>query len=820
MAEAIKIRFYPTDMNYRIMDDKPVMMLFGRAADDTQICVIDDSFEPYFWVVLKDRESINEFRKKAEQLKIESNEGISEVKKTETHKKKFLGKDIEAVKVFTKYPGDVPVIKDILREWETVEKAYETDIPFARRYLIDKRLTPMTLVEAEGSFVNMQFKVPVFKADKIKQFSDDSLQNPRVLAFDIETYNPAGKISLPEKNPIIMIGLYGENFRKVLTWKRFETDEDYIEFTDSELTMIERFVKLTEEYSPDILAGYFSDNFDLPYLKTRAEKYKITLNLGLDNSALTMKKGKKTSAKFNGIIHLDLYKFIKRIVSRSLETDSYTLNSVAEELLGEKKDEVDLDQLSVVWDNKPNEIEKFCKYNVQDALLAYKLCRKILPNIEELVKIVGIPLYDISRMSFSQLVEWYVLKQIPQFNEIAPNNPGYNELVKRKGQTYQGAFVFEPKAGLYKDIVVFDFRSLYPSIIVSHNISPSTLNCECCEGDSEFAPTDKKQYWYCKKKRGFIPLLIEDLITRRMRIKEIMKEGRNKLLEARSESLKVLANSFYGYLGFPAARWYCIECADSITAWGRHYIHKVIDSAHEEGFKVIYSDTDSIFLTLEGKQQEDASRFVERINAALPGMMEMGYEGFYPSGIFVSAKIGPFGAKKKYALMDSEKNIIIKGFETVRRNWSFIAKEVQKKVIEIVLKEGDSLKAFDYVMNIIKELKENKIPAKDVVIFTQIQKETGDYDSVGPHVAAARRMKERGELVVPGTIIKYIIVKGNGVIRDKARLPDEVKNNEYDSEYYINNQIIPSVERIFEVLGYSKELFLVDKAQSKLGAFF
>ena len=507
--------------------------------------------------------------------------------------------------------------------------------------------------------------------------------------------------------------------------------------------------------------------------------------------------------------------------------DPAQLEPVASELLDEKKHDVSLEEIQHVWDNDNESLEKFCKYNLHDSYLTYSLAVKMLPTIIEMVKIVGIPIYDINRMGFSQLVEWYIMKQAPQFNEIAANKPGYDEVQQRRLQTYQGAFVYEPKPGLYKDIVVFDFRSLYPTIIGSHNIGPDTINCACCKDTAKAVNVDEnEQHWFCAKRKGFISILIEDLITRRMRIKEIIKEESSQMpekfmfLDARQNSLKLLANSFYGYLGFFGARWYSLECARSVTAWGRSYIHKVIDKAQKEGFIVLYSDTDSVFLTLDGKSKNDAESFAESVNLELPGLMELEYEGFYPSGIFVSAKIGQFGAKKKYALMSEECVLKIKGFETVRRNWSMIAKEVQEKVLEIILRENDTKKAMEYIKNVVNDLRNKKIPLDKVIIHTQLQKDILDYAAKGPHVAVAQRLKNKGKAVGPGTMIKYIVTQGNDSIGNRARLPEEIKNNEYDADYYIDNQVIPAVERIFNVIGYKKEDLLETKEQTKLAGFF
>jgi len=479
-----------------------------------------------------------------------------------------------------------------------------------------------------------------------------------------------------------------------------------------------------------------------------------------------------------------------------------------------------MESLADVWDNHPEKIEKFCKYNLKDSKLTYDLCIKLLPNMIELVKIVGIPLFDTLRLGFSQLVEWFIIKQASNFNEICMDRPNYNEVSERRKNTFTGAFVYSPSPGIYKDIAVFDFRSLYPTIIASHNISPGTLNCPCCV-EKEIAPVENQKYWFCKKKKGFIPTIIEDLITRRMRIKEMMKKDDKKdpMLAAREQSLKVLANSFYGYLGFFNARWYSIESARSVTAWGRHHIKEVIKAAEKEGFKVVYGDTDSVFLTLDGKDTKEALKFAEKINAKLPGVMELEFEGFFPSGIFVASKGSDAGAKKKYALLTEKGDIKIKGFETVRRNWSYIAKDIQKDVLEIILKENNPEKALKHVKKVISSLRAHQISVEKVTIQTQLSKDISEYTAIGPHVAAAQLMQNKGIDVGPGTMIQFIVGKGKGRIRDKVKLPEDATQEDYDPEYYINHQILPSVDRIFDALGIDPKELAEEGNQSKLGKF-
>ena len=809
-----KFQFYLLDITYKVVDGKPVIYLFGKTTKGQQICVLDHSFEPYFYVIPKAGEDVKE---KLLNISAEKDNESYHITKVEPLKMKYIEKEVDALKVFTNLPKAVPALKDIIYDWDSVQSVHEYDIHFIRRYLIDREITPLTLLSAEGDAVPEKMKVPVIKAEKIEQVSNDTKKNPRILAFDIETAVIHGQKIKQEKTPIIMIAVYGENFKRVVTWKKFDS-EDYVEVVPSEADLLQRFAELVDEYKPDFIAGYFSDGFDFPFIKARAKKYKLNLELGLDYSEVKMSRGAHKTAQLTGIVHFDVFKFVQRAVRKTLQTDSYKLDAVAEEILGERKIDVDLSKLAQVWEENGTELGTYAKYNLHDARLTYKLCINLLPNLFELVKVVGLPPYSINRMSFSQFVEWYIIKQVKNLNEIAPNRPSFNTQTARQTRRLKGALVFEPTPGLFKDIIVFDYRSLYPTIIASHNISPGTVNCECCEGKNK-APIDMLDAWFCTKRRGFASNIIEDLITRRLRIKEMLKEKDDVLLNARSWALKDLANAFWGYMGFSAARWYSVECAESILGWARFYINDVIEKAQESGFKILYSDTDSVFIALGDKDKKDAIKFVEKINMDLPGVMELEYQGFYSGGIWVSTKTGEGGAKKKYALIDEKDHIKIVGFETVRRNWSFIAKDVQKEVLSLVLREQNASKALAHVRKVVDDLKNARIPVEKVAIHTQLSKDIDDYDNIGPHVAAAQRMKSKGMAVGPGILIEYVVTKGAGRIRDKVKLIDEVKPEDYDADYYIDHQIIPGVEKIFSVLGVKKEEIINTSSQSKLGSF-
>ncbi len=798
-----KFAFFILDITYRVLDGVPAIFLFGRSESGEQCCVIMD-FRPYFYAVGNTN---------SPDVKILNNlsaDGFGVVG-VEPVDRLLLERPVKAFKIFSSEPRGVPSLSKSVRD--VGFRTFEYDIPFVRRFLFDSKIVPLTKIVVDAESVVMNFRVPVFRANSVEQVSED-VSNLRVLGVDIESYGGPGTPIDFDKNPILMIALKGENFDKVITWKHFDNAPSFVEFVAGEAEMIDRFSRCINDFKPDVITGYHSDNFDIPYISHRAKKYKISLNVGLDHSDISFSAGANSSAKISGIVHVDMLRVAKRLLGRSLQTDSYKLDDVSFEMLGVKKIDVNLSSLNDVWNNHPENLSIFCEYNLHDARLVHDLFVKVYPMLVELVKIIGLPLFDISRMSFSQLVEWFLLRNASLRGEIAPNKPSFHEEQLRSEKSFVGAFVFEPTPGLYDNICVFDYRSLYPSIIASHNISIGSLRCDCCAVN-----VPGLDFHFCQKKKGFISSIIEDLISRRARVKVMLKGSNDSFLRARSEVLKVLANSFYGYLGFAPARWYCFECGEATTAFGRYYVKRAIGKAQDSGFKVLYSDTDSLFLLLGEKSEQDAVSFVDCVNKDLPGIMELEYENFYPAGIFVSVKSSGAGAKKKYALVDKRGFLKIRGFETVRRNWSPIAKDLQKKVLEIVLKDKDPVKALLMIRSVVSDLRSNQISIPEVTIFTQLQKNIDEYENVGPHVAAAQKMSAKGVSVGPGTVIRYVVVKGSGRIRDRVGLPEDVSLNDYDGEYYVANQVIPSVESIFAVLGIDKDKILLDSSQSTLSGF-
>ena len=370
-----------------------------------------------------------------------------------------------------------------------------------------------------------------------------------------------------------------------------------------------------------------------------------------------------------------------------------------------------------------------------------------------------------------------------------------------------------PVAGIYDKMAVLDFRGLYPSIIIAHNIDPSTI----FKGTGEYyeSPTGIK---FAKEPVGIIPKVLKLLISERESVKKAYKkEPDNKSLAARSQALKILANSFYGYLGYARSRWYSRECGSSVTAYARDYIKSTIESAEKAGFEVLYGDTDSIFLLMKDKPKEEVMAFVKQLNSSLPSSMELEFEDFYTRGVFVGKKGSTeAGAKKKYALLSESGRIKIRGFEFVRRDWSPIARDTQKRVLDSILKEGSKENAIAIVKDTIQRLRSETVPLKELVIYTQLRKGISSYDAKSPELAAAvhaiKQGKEREE--VEGSMIGYIITKHGSSISEKSQLEEYAKD--YDVDYYVNHQVIPATLKILKELGIGEEELTGNGTQKRL----
>ena len=570
-------KFILLDIDYVTRYGRPVIRLFGKITDeDKSIIALDRNFKPYIYILPLDVEEciaeLTEF----------------ELPKIEKQRKRDNGKLKDFLKVTLKHPREMLKLKKEIQKLKSVKTVREYDIPFSHRYLIDKGLFPLSEVEVQGKVLNRSSRneTCIIEIQNEPQHVKSSLPELNILSFKIETCNPQG-MPVVREDPIIMISFSGnQGFQKVFSTKK--SSSDFVEAVKTEKELLKKFVETIKSENPDIIIGYNSDKFDYPYIKDRADRLGISLNLGVDGSKLKFIKIPKKAAVIKGRIHVDLY----RIVHRHLQLNEHTLQSVYLELFGEVKIDIPMDQIHSFWNDGGGNREKLFRYSLEDTKAISQIGEKMLPLSIEIARFVGQSLFDVTRRGSGYQVEYYLIRKAYEYGDVVPNKSG------RFLRNVVGGYVEEPVLGLNENIVYFDFRSLYPSIIIAKNISPDTLtedNNEECHIAPEFG------YKFKKKPVGFIPSVTAQILNERIQIKAMMKKSTDpierQILDIRQEALKTLVSTIYGLFNHSTYRWYCIEASEAITAWGREFLKKTMEDAENHGFKAIYADTDGFYAT-------------------------------------------------------------------------------------------------------------------------------------------------------------------------------------------------------------------------------
>jgi DNA polymerase I len=834
----VKTKFIPIDYDYFDWEDKNWIRIIGRDDKGKRVCIID-SCPIYLWAILKEGVNEKEIKKLItgiEHLEIEKKDRTTKIEKIELHEKNFLSKKVKALKIFATNHKDLHAIAGEL-DFLEIDKRRGYDIGLVTHYIIEKKLKPLEWYEIEGRLLNnsnefggidMALEVDfVYELIKHSPLKDEIKFNPKIMAYDIE----CDEIKIGE-GEIVMISLVSNTgLNKVITYKKNNDEQpdkapEFVEYVKDEAELIERFIEITKEQSPDFLVGYFSDGFDMPYLKARAEKLKVKLSLGLDGTQPRFTRGINLTARISGLVHIDLLKFIRTAYSQYMQSETLSLNEVASEFLGERKLEHKHKHSSKIEGHDWNH---YYEYNLRDSQLVVGLFEKMWTDILGFSKVIQEPVFEVTRNGMSKNVESYILHNLENYNEIPEKRPMNQEISERRyKEKYEGAFVFEPIPGLYEDLAMFDFTSSYGSVIVSYNLSKSTFK----GNEKEFKGNEKDFYSittggekiFFSKETGFVPDMLREIIKKRKEFKKELSLSKNEdtLKKARSNAYKLLANAYYGYQGFFGARYYCREAAAATAAFAKKSIQDAITEINKSGFKTIYSDTDSIAFLLNKKSQTETLEFLKEINSKLPGIMELELEGFFKRGIWVTTRSGTAGAKKKYALISKEGKLKIRGFETVRRDWCKLSRVLQNKVIQMILEDGNEKRALKYSKEIIQKIKEREINKEELMIRTQLKKPLSEYKSISPHVVAAKKMIEQEIPISIGNLIEYYISQPppnskKKLVRDRVKLPEE--KGEYDIEYYLNNQILPAIENIFNVLKINTKELIDGKKQTTLGDF-
>lgn len=453
-------------------------------------------------------------------------------------------------------------------------------------------------------------------------------------------------------------------------------------------------------------------------------------------------------------------------------------------------------ELAEQWRRNEALVKRYSAQRAEAMLEAYEALRDFIFSLSELT---GMPADYILTASTGFRVENYLMHLAVKVGELIPKRREVGHV------TYPGGLVKAPKPGLHENVAVVDFRSMYPSLMIKYNISFDTLSED---GENE-APNG---YRFKASPEGFLPHALKTLLRERREIQEKLRglepsSVEARVLDARQRAVKLIANAIYGYTGWIGARWYTREVAEATTAWGREVINSSIKKAEELGMKVIYSDTDSLFLqNYEGKIE----KLMEWIEKDLG--LEAKVEKIFERIIFTEAK-------KKYAGITREGWVEIAGLEAVRGDWSAAAREAQREVIEVLLRTGSVSEAARKAREYVRRLARKNIPLKKLIIWKQITRPLDEYAATQPHIVVAKRMVEDGWRVQPGDKIGFVVTAGSGPLYTRAKPYFEAELEEVDWNYYIEKQVIAACARVLSPLGVRADQLKAKAEESSLMDF-
>lgn len=741
------------------------------------------------------------------------------------------------------------------------------NINYLLRLMVDCKITGMswltlpktkyTLIEKGLKVSTCQIECTINYKDLVSHAAEGEwlkIAPLRILSFDIECTGRKGIFPEAEHDAVIQIAnvvsKYGEQtpfIRNVFTVNTCASiiGSQILEH-EKEEDMLRHWRDFVVEADPDVIIGYNICNFDLPYLLDRARALKVRdfpffgrvqkIQQEVKDSHFSSRaQGTRENKVVNieGRMQFDLLQFIQR----EYALRSYTLNSVSAHFLNEQKEDVHFSIIADLQNGTKETRRRLAVYCLKDAYLPLRLLEKLmcLVNYTEMARVTGVPFgYLLTRGQQIKVIS-QLFRKCLQDNIVIPN-------MKSEGtdQEYEGATVIEPKRGYYSvPIATLDFSSLYPSIMMAHNLCYTTLiNLQTIKAfnltEDDYTRTPNGDYFVKEHKRkGILPTILNELLTARKQAKNDLKKEtdpfKRDVLNGRQLALKISANSVYGFTGATVGKLPCLQISSSTTAFGRVMIEQTKQAVMERYSKkngaefdadVIYGDTDSVMVKFGSDDLATCMKLGEEAAAYVLtkfiSPIKLEFEKVYYPYLLIN--------KKRYAGLywtnpDKFDKMDTKGIETVRRDNCRLVQNVITKVLEYILEERDVEKAQNYVKQTIADLLQNRVDLSQLVITKAFTKH--DYTAKQAHVELAERMRKRDAGSAPnlGDRVAYVIIKTAGDKNyEKSEDPLYVLENSLpiDVKYYMDNQLAKPLERIFlPILGESKTKELLGGAHTR-----
>ena len=735
--------------------------LFGRTKDGKSVTALYFGFQPYFDLVEPNEACLGMYR------------ADPEFERFEDKKLWIDGAEKDVKRIYVKSPWMVPQLREKCGKKFGVMAA---DIPFHHRFIYDKDLG--SCVEIEGEELEAEKKH--FTTDiviKINEIRNVTEFNPplKILSFDIE--NAIETRNNEQYGNILVIGY---SIFDGTSWEKGA-------IRGSEEDILWGFNKLVTSKDPDVVTGYNIDGYDLPVVKYRMSLYRIPFRIGRDFEEPHRIQGQYW--RMHGRIIADTWWGVKKVLHPKHET----LNYVAKELLGEGKDNINRLKIEEEFQNRPEEVVQYC---IKDADLTLQIFNKLrlMDRNMFMSTVTKLPLDDVTNGGTSNYVDSLLIRKADQEKIGVPMTAR-----SMKSAPIEGGYVHSIGAGIYDNVVVLDFKSMYPSMIMKYNICFTTFDPK---GQIE-APNGVR-FLDKEHREGLVPRLLRELMDERDKVKKLMKAASSpeekEYYDGVQGAIKILMNTFYGVLASSFWRFTNLEIGGAVTAYARNTIKALIEKLKDENYKVIYGDTDSIFIESGASSHEEAARVGIELSKRLSTE-----EGVIVEFEKVMDPLFSHGAKKRYAgrivYPESQKGeVLVRGYE-VRRTDSFdLQSESLSKVFDFVMNrdvEGavnfrnqtlDMVRRGDPSINI-----ESLVISRTVKQFDQYKEEKSL-----ANVRVAKKLMEQGETFIPGMKVSWIVT-------NSKKSPQEVEPYIDGSEFkfkpdwdYYARRVEETLDRVLE----------------------
>lgn len=662
---------------------------------------------------------------------------------------------------------------------------YEGDVRPPERYMMERFITAPVWFggtpDASGTLLDAQMKP-----------APDYRPSLKLVSLDIET---------TAQGDLYSIALEGCGERQVyMLGPPNNTDAvDFkLDYCETRAQLLERLNQWLATHDPDAIIGWNLVQFDLRVLHEHAKRLNVPLLLGRGAEPMAWREHGSRNHYFAAAAGRLIIDGIEALRSATWSFESFSLENVAQTLLGEGKDISTpyqrMDEINRMFaEDKP----ALARYNLKDCELVTRIFEKteLLKFLLERASVTGLPA-DRNGGSVAAFTHLY-LPLMHRQGFVAPN------LGDKPPQASPGGFVMDSRPGLYESVLVLDYKSLYPSIIRSFLIDPVGL-IEGLKHPDDSQSVEGFRGARFSRTRHCLPSIVA-------RVSEGREEAKREHNAPLSQALKIIMNAFYGVLGSSGCRFFDTRLASSITMRGHQIMRQTRALVEAQGYEVIYGDTDSTFVWLgSAHSQADASRIgqalVQHVNAwwrthlhdafGLQSALELQYETHFTRFLMPTIRGAEEGSKKRYAGLvvraDGSEEMVYKGLETVRSDWSPLARQFQQELYQRIFHRQPHQ---DYVRDYVRRTLNGELD--ELLIYRKrLRRQLDDYErNVPPHVRAARLADDyndrlnRPRQYQRGGWISYVI-SVNGPE------PLEVRQAPIDYDHYVTRQLQPVADAI------------------------